>query len=244
MPFKILLFLSITLLAGCSVLNPVAPTATTGETTPTPKPTEIPATPTQTPTPEVTPTETFAPMELSADLEHPGKCTYDDVRSGRLAWNVKQNAKPFPPDAVGAGWETQATDSSHIVFKGSINAQQLVSICEINDSFEGFTDNRTSYVASVAVKNPDGSTGVINYFLVNKEYLDGFLKNLKKDSRSNIAILTELNHDQAIKRWNSSTGPMYRLYPTEGVDAMIALASLTGNVPQAVENYLYIFGWA
>ncbi len=245
MPFKILLFLSITLLAACtaqpSTASPANATLSITEAH-APGFTIAPTlAPTETPTPEVTPTETFAPMELSADLEHPGKCTYDDVRSGRLAWNVKQNAKPFPPEAINRGWKN--VPPYHILLDGTKSALQLVSICKINDDFEGFTDNRFSFVTSFAVKNPDGSTGAINFFEVNNAYMHGLLNTYNNEGEfNNLGIITDLNHDQVTQHWDDQYGPMFRLYSTEGLNAILAVNSMTGNVPQEVEKFLYI--WA
>ena len=210
--------------------------------TPTPEPT---ATPTETPTPKVTPTETFAPMELSTDPEHPAKCTYEDVTSGRLAWNVEQNLKPFPDSAKNVGWKNESSGitSALSLAPGSRDILQLGNICEINDSFLGFTDNRTSYVSSVGVKNIDGTIGVFNVFSPNRDYLNGFFKLFSNTNGNGIAIMRGLNESQTKERWNSSNGQMYRLYKTEGEDKVkIAINKLqiTGIVPDEMKKMLFI----
>jgi hypothetical protein len=183
----------------------------------TPNPTQIEIA-TDTPVP----TETFAPMELSTDPDKPTKCLWQDVTSGRLAWSTKQNAN-FPPNTINKGWKSSnASSSSEIkLVAGASGALQRVNICQIDDSFEGISNpNRISYVTSVAYKKMDGSVGAINIFSYNRDYLKGLSDLLSSQNSGNITILRQLNASQTSQHQNDQYAPMFRLYGTEGSDAV------------------------
>ena len=210
--------------------------------TPTPEDT---ATPTETPTPEVTPTETFAPMELSTDPEHPAKCTYEDVTSGRLAWNERQNAKPFPPDAKNEGWMNSegGSTSDLILSRDSKFMEQLANICMTSGDFLGLPDKQV-YIVGMQVLNIDGTTGYI-HFLSNDQSEAKFVIDILTKSKNGTSIGIVRYHPFSIveKYWNDPKyGPAARLYRTEGEDKvklMVNTLQVKGEVPIEMEKMLF-----
>ena len=262
MPFKILLFLSITLLAACSpqIIGPAAmPTETA---TPAPSPTPTPeATATETPTPTETavPTETFAPMELSTNPDRPGKCTYEDVTSGRLAWNVKQHLKPWPEGAKNYGWD-EVKDAGYAVIPtpGSISPESSISFCEISGDFLGKFDEKF-IIMSVQILNTDGTTGIVNlltsehmgpYMITDRQRLNAFgnankLINVLKKSNGRGIGLWESPSVDAQRWWKNDKdfGFMLDLYDLEGrsvVEKNVGELKKTGTVPNDLEKLLLV----
>lgn len=176
------LVLAATFLTSCApaVIDPVipipdrmGPTAT--EVSPTASPTGT-ATETATPAPTETetpvPTETFAPMEISDNPEAELMCTYEDITSGRLAWNVEQHLKPFPEGAVNLGWDKKDEGGNDLIGPepGSIQAEILVSFCKIKGDFLGEPD-RIFTVATLQILGPDKDKPptIVNFLLSNED---------------------------------------------------------------------------
>ncbi|MEN9564461.1 MAG: hypothetical protein RIR73_2705 [Chloroflexota bacterium] len=160
---------------------------------------------------------TFEPMELS--VKKIGTCDYEaDIASGRLAWSVEQAVKngdiEFPTDAHNAGWENEKGYSSLAPIylnPDSKEAMQVVNICKINDAFLDLP-NYSSYVATVAVKNTDGTMGVLNFFLFDKKTLDWFWTvNL-----ANLGITKEFAPETVKTYWDDARlAPAARLYVSQ-----------------------------
>lgn len=189
---------------------------------------------------------TFEPMELMTDPNKMGVCTYEDITSGRLDWNVDQAIKNgdivFPEDAHNGGWENKRGENSlgNIYFsEDSKDAMQLVNLCKINGKFLGFP-NDTSYVASVAVLNVDGTVGTLHFFINERPGLDWFLKL----DTGNLGITKSMPAEQAEKFWDDPKyGPISRLYPTLGEKELMRILNelqISGMVSEELSKTLVI----
>ena len=201
--------------------------------------------PITTPTTEVTtPTETFEVMELSTDPEKPTICTYEDITSGRWAWNVKQQAQPFPEGAVNLGWErSERGSTSNLVFvDGSIDAIQEPFICKTTGEFEGLPD-KNLYVLGLPVLNKDGSTGVLNLFVSDSDYKNNLSNLLRKMKESNGTRLELVTHKTNVEEnWTGKFAFSFRLYRTQDEKKVVYVTNqleISDNIPADMEKMLF-----
>lgn len=189
---------------------------------------------------------TFEPMTLETDPSKMGVCTYEDITSGRLDWSVDQAIKNgnivFPEDAHNGGWENRRGESNSapiFLSEDSNNAMQIVNFCKINNEFLDMPE-KTSYVASYAVINVDGTVGTLHFFLGSDEEWNLF----KELSLKEIGIAKQLNSAQAKRLWDHPVyGPFVRLYPTLGekeIMKMVNELQITGVVSKELSRTLLI----
>lgn len=201
---------------------------------------------------EGTPTQAFETMDIGTVEKH-GKVTWEQIQSGQFDWNVLQHVQPFPDDAVSKGWKLEYPGPHSLVIQnpGSKDNLQLVTVCDIDDSFEGLP-GRKSYVAAIAVKGSDNV--VLKIFLNDERYLNGFLRYFKDaDGKlgttwsywNGIDIHQQLDPDQTKRFWNGQYAPMFRLYPTEGQDKIWDVAakmtSSEEGLPDELKGVLVIY---
>jgi hypothetical protein len=180
-------------------------------------------------------------MELSVDPNKMGVCIYEDITSGRLDWNIDKSGIAFPEDAANEGWENRSGESNSapmFLSRDSKDAMQLVNLCKINDGFLDLPD-RTSFVASVAVLNTDGTTGTLNFLLDHKKALDWFLQTFS--NMGNIGIRKQITESVVKGSWNGDYAPSARSYETQGKEIVKKLLNelqITGVIPKDLEKIL------
>lgn len=184
---------------------------------------------------------TFEPMELTTDPNNMGVCEFEgDIDSGRLDWSIDRAVENgeivFPEDAFNGGWGNKPGENIHgsmFLSSDSKDAQQIVSLCKINDAFLGLPD-KTSYVASVVVLNVDGTHGNLHFFLNDEKELKFFLTTFGQ----NKGIRKEQVAEIVEQYWHL---PAARLYRTQGDKLMFKLLDQlqsTGVVPKELEKLL------
>jgi len=130
-------------------------------------------------------------VKISVDKNKPSSCTYMDVLSGNLARSIREQAIiEFPEDAVNMGWDYkkgEAGTAPIFLVEGSKNAMQLANFCKMPADFLGL--DGTIDIATVAVLNPDDSTGLVNFLLGNDKDLRQWIVDTVENGGFNLGLL-------------------------------------------------------
>lgn len=243
-PLFIMLFAALTACNSTSVVNTptIAPTLT-------PIPTST-VTPVPTPTETVTPiSEIFAPMELGT-ADKPGKCTFDDIQSGRYAWNARQQAEPFSADIKNTGWKPEGgTHQGHLTLKvGNFGVEQTKPfVCEVVGDFFGLQVKPGElYIITIPVKNTDGTTGFLNLLAasnteINKERI---LKALVKSKGTGVGVIRSLNQTAIESALKSSKykfgGQLWKAQGVNNITREVNNLEDSGIISAEMERMIFI----
>lgn len=185
----------------------------------------------------VRPEISFTPMELSTNPDRPGKCTYEDVTSGRLAWNERQNAKPFGEGTKVGWWSKIPSHDKYTAFY--IGPSRMVSFCVL-DAPE-LNSEKKLYQLGFQIHDTDDPTGHFVNIVMDEIDIKYALNKYKNGGSIGIADGGVAYDDREywIERGRDWVIKLADINTKNGLDEMVLKLKDHGTFPTSSEEVLY-----